>query len=65
MIYIKFQDLSLEKQEELLQVSREHVTDVFGESIKKYVEETGADYDRLIDEEMIKNLYSYDYVFNI
>ena len=65
MIYIKFQDMSLEKQEELLKVSREHVMHVFGESIKKYVEETGADYDRLIDEEMIKNLYSYDYVFNI
>ena len=56
MIYIKFQDLSEEKQEELLQVSREHVTHLYGESIKKYVEETGADYENLIDEEMIKNL---------
>jgi len=33
MIYIKFQDLSEEKQEELLQVSREHVTHLYGESI--------------------------------
>ncbi|WP_421810719.1 hypothetical protein [Flagellimonas sp.] len=65
MIYIKFQDLSLEKQEELLEVSREHVTHLFGDSIKKYVSETGADYERLIEEETIKNLYSYDYVFNI
>ncbi len=65
MIYIKFQDLSEEKQEELLQVSREHVTHLFGESIKKYVEETGADYEKLIDEEMIKNLYTYNFVFNI
>ena len=30
MIYIKFQDLSMEKQEELLEVSREHVTHLFG-----------------------------------
>ena len=51
MIYIKFQDLSEEKQEELLQVSREHVTHLYGDSIKKYVEETGADYEKLIDEE--------------
>ncbi len=65
MIYLKFQDLSSEKQEELLQVSREHVTHLFGESIRKYVEETGEDLECLIDEEMIKNLYSYDYVFNI
>lgn len=65
MIHLKFQDLSLVKQEELLQVSREHVTQIFGESIRKYVGETGEDYERLIDEETIKNLYSYDYVFNI
>jgi len=65
MIYLKFQDLSLEKQEELLQVSRERVIHIFGESIRKYVDETGEDYEHLIDEETIKNLYSYDYVFNI
>lgn len=65
MIYIKFQDLSVEKQEELLQVSREHVTYLYGDSIKKYVDETGADYDSLIDEEMIKNLYTCNFVFNI
>ena len=65
MIYIKFQDLSEEKQEELLQFSREYVIHLFGESIQKYVDETGADYDSLIDEEMIKNKYTYDYVFNI
>ncbi|TXN34959.1 hypothetical protein FVB32_10190 [Flagellimonas hymeniacidonis] len=65
MIYIKFQDLSEEKQEELLKVSREHVTYLFGDSIKKYVDKTGADFERLIDEETIKNLYTYDYFFNI
>ncbi|WP_026753653.1 hypothetical protein [Sediminibacter sp. Hel_I_10] len=65
MIHIKFQDLSEEKQEELLQVSRQHVTHIYGESIQKYVDETGADYDSLIDEEMIKNLYTYNFVFNI
>jgi hypothetical protein len=53
------------KQEELFQVSREHVIYLFGESIQKYVDETGEDYDKLIDEEMIKNLYTYNFVFNI
>lgn len=57
MVYIKFQDLSEEKQEELLQMSRAYVIHLFGESIQKYVDETGADYDALIDEEMIRNLY--------
>ena len=73
MIYIKFLDLSQEAQEELLQVSREDVEHRFGASIRKYVDKTGADYERLIDEacpersrrETIKNLYSYDYAFNI
>ncbi|WP_373518136.1 hypothetical protein [Pricia sp.] len=65
MIYLKFQDLSLEKQEELLRVSREHVNYIFGESIRKYVDETGEDFDRLIEEETIKNLYSYQYIFSI
>lgn len=57
--------MSSEKQEELLQVSREHVTHLYGDSIKKYMDETGADYDSLIEEEMIKNLYTYNFVFNI
>ena len=65
MIYIKFQDLSKEKQEEILQVSREHVTHFFGASIRKYVDETGEDFESLIDQEIIINLYSYDFVFNI
>lgn len=65
MIHLKFKDLSLEKQEELLQVSREHVSYIFGESIRKYVNETGEDFDRLIEEETIKNLYRYKFLFTV
>lgn len=65
MVHLKFQDLSSEKQEELLQVSREHVTNIFGESIRKYVEVTGEDFNLLIEEETIKNLYTYKFIFDI
>lgn len=70
MIYITFQDLSSERQEELLKVSREDVEHKFGESIKKHIDEKYVDednqmYERLIEEEMIKNLYTYNFVFNI
>tara|TARA_R110002033_G_scaffold8994_5_gene30795 strand:- start:159 stop:371 length:213 start_codon:yes stop_codon:yes gene_type:complete len=70
MIYINFQDLSMERQEELLKVSREDVEHKFGESIKKHIDEKYVDednqmYERLIDEETIKNLYTYNFVFNI
>ena len=65
MIHLKFQDLSSAKQEELLKISRDHVTHIFGESIRKYVAETGEDFDRLIEEEAIKNLYTYQFMFTI
>ncbi len=70
MIYITFQDLSSERQEELLKVSREDVEHKFGESIRKHIDEKYVDednqmYERLIEEEMIKNLYTYNFVFNI
>ena len=67
MIYITFQDLSSERQEELLKVSREDVEHKFGESIRKHIDEKYVDednqmYERLIEEEMIKNLYTYNFV---
>lgn len=65
MIHLKFQDLSSEKQEEILQFSRDHVTHLFGESIRKYVDETGEDFEGLIDEETIKNLYTYKFMFTV
>ncbi len=65
MVHLKFHDLSSEKQEELLEISREHVTNIFGESIRKYVGETGEDLNRLIEEESIKNLYTYKFIFSI
>tara|TARA_R110002074_G_scaffold125789_1_gene263410 strand:+ start:274 stop:486 length:213 start_codon:yes stop_codon:yes gene_type:complete len=70
MIYITFQDLSSERQEELFKVSREDVEHKFGESIRKHIDEKYVDednqmYERLIEEEMIKNLYTYNFVFNI
>ncbi len=65
MVHLKFQDPGSEKQEEILEVSREHVTNIFGESIRKYVGETGEDFNRLIEEETIKNLYTYKFMFTI
>ena len=70
MIYITFQDLSMERPEELLTVSREDVEHRFGESIRKHIDEKHVDednqmYELLIDEETIKNLYTFNFVFNI
>lgn len=65
MITIKFEDLSAEAQEKILQLSRSDVEKRFGDSIRHYCEDMGADYDTLIDTEMLKNLYSFEYVFHL
>ena len=65
MIYLNFNHLNEETKEELLEMARKHVEHENGNTIREYCEEKGEDYERIIDEESIKKLYTYDYVFNI
>lgn len=65
MIYLTFNNLDQETQRELLETAREHVESADGKWIKEYCRKHGADYDTTVDEETIKKLYTYDYVFNI
>ncbi|MHA7056498.1 hypothetical protein ACWGOQ_0004720 [Aquimarina sp. M1] len=45
--------------------SKEDVKRKFGDSIRKYVQENYGCYETMIEEEALRNLYSYTYVFNI
>ncbi|GMN11551.1 hypothetical protein MTsPCn9_25710 [Croceitalea sp. MTPC9] len=65
MIYLNFTNLDEETQQVLLGMAREHVESESKVAIEKYCKENGGDYERIIDEESIKKLYTYDYVFNI
>jgi len=65
MIYINFNHLNEDAQDWLLGIAREHIEESEGETIKEYCITNGIDYEKLIGEECIKKLYSYDYVFNV
>ena len=65
MIYLNFTDLSEETQNRLLENSKKDVEQKFGDDIRKYVKENYTSFETMIEEEAIRNLYSYTFVFNI
>jgi hypothetical protein len=65
MIYLNYTDLNEEAQERLLQNSKRDVEQRFGDDIKAYAEAHHTNYDTMLEEEAIRNLYSYQFVFNI
>ncbi|WP_350286912.1 hypothetical protein [uncultured Croceitalea sp.] len=64
MVYLNFTDLSKEAQNRLLETSKEDVKRKFGDSIRKYLTENYGCFETMIEEEALRNLYSYTYVFN-
>ena len=65
MVYLNFTDLSEEAQNRLLETSKEDVKRKFGDSIRKYAKENYGCFKTIIEEEAMRNLYSYTYIFNI
>lgn len=65
MVYLNYTNLDNETQERLVSVSKKDVEQKFGNYLKRYAEEHHIEYDTLLEEEAMRNLYSYDYVFNI
>lgn len=49
----------------MLSISREEVESRYGEQLRNYAECHYLDYDELVEQEAIRNLYTYDYVFNM
>lgn len=62
---LNFNNLDLETQEKLIQQSKQEVEYKFGEDLKKYADENFLDYDSLLEEEAIKNLYNHKFKFTI
>mgnify|MGYP003632395814 FL=1 len=65
MVYLNYNNLDEETQTRLLQDSKSDVEQKFGNDLKSYAKKKHLDYNTLLEEEAIKNLYSYQYVFNI
>jgi len=65
MVYINFTNLDNETQQKLLSTSKEDVEHKFGNQLKQYAKENHVSYDALLEQEAMRNLYSYNFVFNI
>ena len=65
MIYLNFNNLDDETQQRLIHGSKMDVENRFGEDIRAYAKQHHLDYETLLEEESIRNLYTYQYVFNI
>ena len=65
MIYLNYNNLDAETQERLLSNSKADVKQKFGADLKAYAKAHYLDYNVLLEEEATRNLYSYQFVFNI
>lgn len=65
MIYLNYSDLNEEAKNRLLENSKKDVAQKFGDDIFKYAESHLSNFETLIEEEAMRNLYSYKYIFNI
>ncbi|WP_114491765.1 hypothetical protein [Candidatus Ulvibacter alkanivorans] len=65
MIYLNFTDLNEETQERLIASSKEDVKEKYGKDIMDYATKHNTNLDKMLDEEAMRNLYSYNLVFNI
>ena len=62
---LNFNNLDGETQEKLMQQSRHEVEQKIGDAIKAYAQENHLDYDTLMEEESIKNLYNHKFKFTV
>ena len=65
MVYLNYTNLDDETQQRVLSVSKEDIENKFGNDLKAYAKEHYLNYDVLLEEEATRNLYNYQYVFNI
>lgn len=65
MVQINFNHLNREAQDRLLKMARQQVEENAGEAIREYCATNGIDYNEMMEEESIKKLYTYEYIFKI
>lgn len=65
MIYLNFTDLNEEAQKRLVAASKEDVKRKYGKDLMDYACNHHLNLDTILEEEAIRNLYSYTFIFNI
>jgi hypothetical protein len=65
MIYLNYSNLNEETQKQLLEDSKKEIQERFGDDIRRYADSHHISFDKMLEEEAQRNLYSYDFVFVI
>ncbi len=65
MIKLNYNDLSLDAQNQLLDKSKKDILSHFGEELIQYAHKNEIVFENLLEEEAIRNLYSYEYSFQL
>lgn len=65
MVYLNYNNLDEETQLRLMSVSKEDVENKLGDKLKAYAKEHHVEYEDVLGEEATRNLYNYQYIFNI
>lgn len=65
MIYLNYSNLNEETQKRLFENSKKEIQERFGDDIRIYAVKNHIDFETMLEEEAQRNLYSYDFVFNM
>tara|TARA_R110002051_G_scaffold223612_1_gene286859 strand:- start:1058 stop:1255 length:198 start_codon:yes stop_codon:yes gene_type:complete len=65
MVYLNYNNLDGETQEQLLKQSRKEIEDKHGKELHMYAVNYQKDYSVVLEEEAIRNLYNYKFIFTI
>lgn len=65
MIVLNFDDLNEESQERILANSKKDVEVKYGLDMMHYAKDSCENYERLLEEEAMRNLYNYKFCFKI
>lgn len=65
MIYLNYNNLDGETQEKLLRRFKVDVDRKHGKELRTYAESNQLDFDIVLEEEAIKNLYTYKFIFTV
>lgn len=65
MIYLNYNNLDGETQERLLKQSKAEIEQRCGSELQRYAITNQLDYDLIQEEEAIRNLYTYRFIFTV
>lgn len=65
MVYLNYNNLDKQTQEKLLYQSKAEIEKRYGRELQIYTVTNKLDYDLILEEEAIRNLYTYTFIFTV